>query len=106
MTESLRFRQIRFALAPGHFRQRPLDGNAREMSNVSDRFLLTQSRRAWLAIVHGKRSDHFAFGGKDRRRPTRAERMSQGQFAKSGPEWIGRNIGDNYLFGAISGCPA
>src|SRR5580693_2158637 len=72
MTESLRFRQIRFALAPGRFRQLTLDGDAREMSDVFNRFLLTPGRGAWLAIVHGKRSDHFSFGGKNRCRPTGA----------------------------------
>src|SRR5580693_3753478 len=42
MTESLRFRQIRFALASRRLRQLTLDGDARQMSNVFDRFLLTR----------------------------------------------------------------
>ncbi len=103
MTESLRFRQIRFALVPGRFRQLTLNGNAREMSNVFNRFLLTRGRGTWLAIVHGKRSDHFAFGGEDRRGPTSAKRMPQSQVAKSGPKWIDCDIRDDHLFGPVSG---
>ena len=103
MTESLRFRQIGFALAPGRFRQLALDCDAREMSNVFNRFLLTRGRGAWLAIVHGKRSDHFAFGREDRCGPTRAKRMPQSEIAKSGPKRIDGDVGHNDLFGAVGG---
>ena len=103
MAEPLCFREIRFALASGRFRQFPLDGDAREISNVFNRVLLTRTRATWLAIVHGKRSDHFAFGGEDRRGPTGAERMRQSQVAKISPQWIGRDVGHNYLFGPVSG---
>src|SRR4051812_35204563 len=85
MAEPLRFRQIRFALAPGRFRQFSLDSDAREMSNVFDRVLLVRTRAAWLTVIHGKRSDHFILGGHNRRGPTSTQRMGQSQFAKSIP---------------------
>src|SRR6266436_6991694 len=103
MAEPLCFREIGFTLAPGRFRQLPLDGDAREISNVFDRILLTRTRTPRLAIVHGKRPDHFAIGGRDRRGPTRAKRMRQSQVAKLDPQWIGRDVGYNHLFGAVSG---
>ena len=102
VAEPLRFGQIGFALPSGRFCQLTLNGDAGEMSNVLDRVLLTWARAPRLPIVHGKRPDHFAFGGKDRRGPTRAERMRQGQVAEISPQWIGRDVGDNYLFGAVS----
>src|SRR6478752_3414825 len=98
VAEPLRFREIGFALASGRFRQLPLDGDAREISNVSNCILLWRTRATRLAIVHGKCSNHIAFGGKDRRRPTRAERVRQSQFAKISPQKIVRNVGHNYLF--------
>ena len=85
------------------FRQLTLNGNASEMSNVFDHILLTLTRAARLAIVHGKRSYYFAFGGENRRGPTGAERMRQSQLPKTSPQWIGRYIGYNYLFGPVSG---
>src|ERR1700731_4461240 len=103
MAESLRFRQIRFALAPGRFRQFTLDGDAREMSNVFNRVLLQRTWGAWLAIVHGKRSDHFAFGREDRCGPTSAQRMPQSQFAEIRPQRIDGDVGHNDLFGAVGG---
>src|SRR3984893_12170369 len=103
MAEPLRFRHIGFALAAGRFRQITLDSDAREMSTVFNRVLLKRTRAAWLAIIHGKRSDHFAFGGENRRGPTRAERMRQSQIAKISPQWIGRDVGHNYLLGAMCG---
>ena len=103
VAEPLCFCEIRFALPPGRFRELTFDGDAREMSNVSNCVLLSRTRAAWLTIVHGKRSDHFAFGGKDRRRPTRAERVRQSQFAKISPQRIGRDVGHNHLFGPVSG---
>src|SRR5260370_22277410 len=106
MAEALCFRQISVALAPGPFRQLALNGHAREICNVLDRLLLARARAAWLAIIHGKRSDHFAFGGEDRRGPTSAERMRQSQIAKISPKWIGGDIGHNYLFGAVFGWSA
>src|ERR1700731_1407984 len=102
MTESLRFRQIRFALAPGRFRQLTLDGNAREIGNMFNRVLLHRARATRLAIVHGKRADHFAFGGKNRCGPTGAERVRQSQFAEISPQWIGRDVRHNDLFGSVS----
>ena len=62
MAEALRFGQIGFAFAPGRLHQLPLDGDAREMSNVFDRILFTRIWATWLPIVHGKGPDHFAFG--------------------------------------------
>src|SRR5204863_7475270 len=73
VAEPLRFREISFALPSGRFCQLALNGDAGEMSNVLDRVLLSRARAPRLAIVHGKRTDHFGFGGKDRRGPTRAE---------------------------------
>src|SRR5436190_16959432 len=101
--ESLCFRQIGFALSPGRFCQLTLNGDAREMSNVFDRVLLTRAGAAWLAVVHGKRPNHFAFGGEYGRGPTGAERMHQRQLAKISPQWIGSDVGHNYLLGAVSG---
>src|SRR5207244_13107599 len=72
VAEPLCFCEIGFALAPGRFRQFPLDSDAREMSNVRICVLLQRTGATRLAIVHGKCPDHFSFGGKDRRRPTRA----------------------------------
>src|SRR4029077_843466 len=103
LAEPLCFREIGFTLAPGRFRQLPLDGDAREMSNMLDRVLLTRTRTARLAIVHGKRSDHFTFGGEDRRGPAGAERMRQSKVAKRIPQWIARNVGHNHLFSAVRG---
>src|SRR5260370_30297465 len=103
MTETLCFREIGFALPSRRFSELSLDRNAGQMSDVFDRVLLQRARAAWLAIVHGKRPNHFAFGGKDRTGPTRAQRMRHGQVAEIGPQWIGCDIGDNYLFGAVSG---
>src|SRR5205814_1340676 len=57
MAEALCFLQISFALAAGPFRQLALNGHAREICNVLDCLLLARARAAWLAIIHGKRSD-------------------------------------------------
>ena len=103
MAEPLCFREISFTLPPGRFRQLPLDRDARKMSNVFDRILLTRTRAPRLAIVHGKRSDHFAFGGEDRRGPAGAERMRQSKVTKRIPQWIGRDVGHNHLFSAVRG---
>src|SRR3954447_17398561 len=102
MAEPLRFREVGFALAPRSLGKLPLNRDSSEISNVFDRFLLTRTWAAWVAVVHGKCSDHFTFGGKDRSGPTRAERVRQSQFAKIDPQRISRNVGDNHLFGAIS----
>src|SRR5205823_5316958 len=85
MNETLRYRMVSFAFAAIPFRQLALNVHAREICDVLDCLLLTRARAAWLAIIHGKRSDHFAFGGEDRRGPARAERMRQSQVAKISP---------------------
>src|SRR5438105_12116204 len=73
------------------------------MSNVFDRILLAGIRTTRFAIVHGKSPDYLAFGGKNRRGPTGAEGMCQGQVAKVSPQWIARDVGHNYLFAPVRG---
>ena len=73
VAQPLCFRQVRFALASGRLREFSLDGDARQMSNVFNRVLLQRTRAPGLTIVHGERSDHFAFGREDRRGPASAE---------------------------------
>src|SRR5207237_5114309 len=100
--EPFRFNELGFSLAPRSILKLPLDRDSSKISYMFDRFLLTRTRAAWLAIVHGKGSNHFTFGGKDRSGPTRAERVRQSQFAKINPQRISRDVGDNHLFSAIS----
>src|SRR2546427_4019358 len=88
MCEFLRFCQITFAPPQSILRQLVLNGHAREVRNLSDDVLVTWTGTSWFPIVHGKSSNHFAFRGKDGRRPTSPQRMSQRKLTKIDPQWI------------------
>src|SRR6185369_11930755 len=57
--------------------------------------------RAWLLIIHRKRSENFATTRKNRRRPARAKPALQSQFTIVFPQWIDGNIRHNYRFATI-----
>src|SRR6185503_11470651 len=57
--------------------------------------------RAWLLIIHRKRTKDFAAAGKNRRRPTGAKPVCQSQFPIIVPKRINSNICHNNGFAAI-----
>src|ERR1700676_1521035 len=102
MCESLRFRQITFAPLQSVLRQFVLDSHTREVRNLSDDLLVTWTGTSWFPIVHGKSSNHFAFRGKDGRRPTGLQRIRLRKLTKIAPQWIVGDIGDDHLLAKVS----
>src|SRR6266516_673655 len=76
------------------------------MRDLSDDLLMLRSRTAWFAGEHGETPQRFSFGRKNRRGPTRAQPVRQGQIAISVSQRVRGDVADDDRLSEAGGPPA
>src|SRR5213593_4799068 len=67
---------------------------------------MLRRRTPWLARQHGEAPQRSTFGRQNRRGPTRAQPVRQGQIAILVPERIRSDVADNDRLSEVGGPPA
>jgi hypothetical protein len=83
-----------------------LNGLTRKLGGHVGEVTLFASRRPWLAVIHGKRTKHFAFARHDRSGPASGDVYRGGKAAVFLPQRVCKNVGDDYRFAAKHSRPA
>ncbi len=98
--------ELRLAAAERLLREPPLDGDAGKLGCVAHDFRLFRSRQARLTTIDAERPEHLADGCLDRSGPGRAQSGIDRGLPPLRPEWVFRNVCNEYLAAEIHGSGA
>ena len=105
-TQLLGLGQIGLASLQVLLRSFALNRNRRQMGDLSNDSLMLRCRTAWFAREHSEASQGIAFGRENRRGPTRAQPVRQGQVAIVVPQRVRSDVADDDRLFEINRSPA